>query len=124
MNSIKTIKKEPARVRPLQVKFWVTEEEKQRIEKRAAKFQSTAAYLREMALKGKIVERPPSITLNHYLELNRIGNNINQLTRQVNSGEASIFHKRTKRELEEILIKLSVLIEENRAEIKELSNLK
>jgi len=56
MNSIK---KEPARVRPLQVKFWVTEEEKQRIEKRAAKFQSTAAYLREMALKGKIVERPP-----------------------------------------------------------------
>jgi succinylglutamate desuccinylase len=121
MNSIK---KEPARVRPQQIKFWVTEEEKQRIEKRAARFQSTAAYLREIALKGKIIERPPSITLNHYLELNRIGNNINQLTRQVNSGEANIFHRKTKRELEEILIKLSVLIEENRAEIKELSNLK
>ena len=120
MNSIKTIKKEPARVRPQQVKFWVTEEEKQRIEKRAAKFQSTAAYLREMALKGKIVERPPSITLNHYLELNRIGNNINQLTRQVNSGEASIFHKRTKKEVELALTELTELLKENTKALKEL----
>lgn len=120
MNSIKTIKKEPARVRPQQVKFWVTEEEKQRIEKRAAKFQSTAAYLREMALKGKIVERPPSITLDHYLELNRIGNNINQLTRQVNSEEANIFHKRTKKEIEQVLTELTGLLKENTKALKEL----
>ena len=117
MNSIK---KEPARVRPQQVKFWVTEEEKQRIEKRAAKFQSTAAYLREIALKGKIVERPPSITLNHYLELNRIGNNINQLTRQVNSGEANIFHKRTKKEIEQVLTELTGLLKANTEALKEL----
>lgn len=120
MNSIKTIKKEPARVRPLQVKFWVTEEERKRIEKRAAKFQSTAAYLREMALKGKIVERPPSITLDHYLELNRIGNNLNQLTRQVNSGEASIFHKRAKKEIEQALTELTGLLRANTEAIKEL----
>ena len=124
MNSIKTIKKEPARVRPLQLKIWVSAEEKKRIEKRAEKFQSTAEYLRQIALKGKVVESPPSINFGHLIELNKIGNNINQLTRQVNSGEANIFHRKTKRELEEILIKLSVLIEENRAEIKELSNLK
>lgn len=117
MNSIK---KEPARVRPQQVKFWVTEEEKQRIEKRAAKFQSTAAYLREIALKGKIVERPPSITLDHYLELNRIGNNINQLTRQVNSEEANIFHKRTKKEIEQVLTELTGLLKENTKALKEL----
>lgn len=120
MNSIKTIKKEPARVRPQQVKFWVTEEERKRIEKRAAKFQSTAAYLREMALKGKIVERPPSITLDHYLELNRIGNNLNQLTRQVNSGEASIFHKRAKKEIEQALTELTGLLRANTEAIKEL----
>lgn len=117
MNSIK---KEPARVRPQQIKFWVTEEEKQRIEKRAAKFQSTAAYLREIALKGKIVERPPSITLDHYLELNRIGNNINQLTRQVNSEEANIFHKRTKKEIEQVLTELTGLLKENTKALKEL----
>src|SRR5690554_7088736 len=115
MNSIK---KEPARVRPQQIKFWVTEEEKQRIEKRAAKFQSTAAYLREIALKGKIVERPPSITLDHYLELNRIGNNINQLTKQVNSGEASIFHKRAKKEIEEALTDLTERSEEHTSELQ------
>jgi len=120
MNSIKTIKKEPARVRPQQVKFWVTEEERKRIEKRAAKFQSTAAYLREMALKGKIVERPPSITLDHYLELNRIGNNINQLARQVNSEEASIFHKRTKKEIEQALTDLTGLLKANTEALKEL----
>ena len=120
MNSIKTIKKEPARVRPLQVKFWVTEDERKRIEKRAAKFQSTAAYLREIALKGKIVERPPSITLDHYLELNRIGNNLNQLTRQVNSGEASIFHKRAKKEIEQALTELTGLLRANTEALKEL----
>lgn len=117
MNSIK---KEPARVRPQQVKFWVTEEEKQRIEKRAAKFQSTAAYLREMALKGKIVERPPSITLEHYMELNKIGNNINQLTRRVNSTEASIFYKSTKKELEQMLAQLIEVVDKNRAEVREI----
>lgn len=120
MNSIKTIKKEPARVRPQQVKFWVTEEEKKRIEKRAAKFQSTAAYLREMALKGKVIERPASISLDQYTELNRIGNNINQLTRQVNSEEASIFHKRTKKEIEQALTELTGLLRANTEALKEL----
>ena|SRR5690554_3775740 len=117
MNSIK---KDPVRVRPLQLKIWVSAEEKKRIEKRAAKFQSTAAYLREIALKGKIVERPPSITLDHYLELNRIGNNINQLTRQVNSEEASIFHKRTKKEIELALTELTGLLRANTEALKEL----
>lgn len=117
MNSIK---KEPARVRPQQIKFWVTEEEKQRIEKRAAKFQSTAAYLREMALKGKVIERPASISLDQYTELNRIGNNINQLTRQVNSEEASIFHKRTKKEIEQALTELTGLLRANTEALKEL----
>lgn len=117
MNSIK---KDPVRVRPLQLKIWVSAEEKKRIEKRAEKFQSTAAYLREIALKGKIVERPPSITLNHYLELNRIGNNINQLTRQVNSGEANIFHKRTKKEIEQVLTELTGLLKANTEALKEL----
>jgi hypothetical protein len=117
MNSIK---KDPVRVRPLQLKIWVSAEEKKRIEKRAEKFQSTAEYLRQIALKGKIVERPPSITLNHYLELNRIGNNINQLTRQVNSGEASIFHKRTKKEIEEALTELTGLLRANTEALKEL----
>lgn len=112
--------KKAVRERPGQLKFYVTEEEKQRIIKRAAKFQSTAAYLREIALKGKIVERPPSITLEHYLELNRIGNNINQLTRQVNSGEASIFHKRAKKEIEEALTDLTELLRANTEALKEL----
>jgi uncharacterized coiled-coil protein SlyX len=112
--------KKAVRERPRQLKFYVTEEEKQRIIKRAAKFQSTAAYLREMALKGKIVERPPSITLEHYMELNKIGNNINQLTRRVNSTEASIFYKSTKKELEQMLAQLIEVVDKNRAEVREI----
>ena len=117
MNSIK---KDPVRVRPLQLKIWVSAEEKKRIEKRAEKFQSTAEYLRQIALKGKIVERPPSITLDHYLELNRIGNNINQIAKRINSSEANIFHKRTKKEIEQALTDLTELLRANTEALKEL----
>jgi predicted nucleotidyltransferase len=54
------------------------------------------------------------------LELNRIGNNINQLTRQVNSGEANIFHKRAKKEIEEALTDLTELLRANTEALKEL----
>lgn len=71
----------------------------------------------QMALNGKIIERPPSINLEHYQALNQIGNNLNQLTRRVNSSEANIFYKSTKKELEEILANLTALLNASRTEV-------
>lgn len=73
----------------------------------------------QMALNGKIIERPPSINLEHYRALNQIGNNLNQLTRRVNSSEANIFYKSTKKELEEILANLTALLNASRTEVVE-----
>lgn len=117
-------RKKPNRTRSLQVKFWVSENEKRRIEKRASKFMSVSDYLRDMALNGKVIERIPSITLEHYTEINRIGNNLNQLTRQINSSEANIFHRKSKREIENALTELRELLENNTNAIRRLIDLK
>lgn len=87
--------------------------------KRASKFPSLNEYMTHIAMKGKIVERVPSITLNHYLELNRIGNNINQIARKLNSQEANIFHRKTKKELTELFSQLTEILNENVSLIEE-----
>lgn len=115
-------RKKPNRTRSLQVKFWVSENEKRRIEKRASKFMSVSDYLRDMALNGKVIERTPSITLEHYTELNRIGNNVNQIARRINSSEANIFHRKTKAELETIFLELQKLLIKNSELIEHVIN--
>lgn len=113
-------KNETKRERPILLRFFVTEKEKEKILKKAKGSQNLSAYLREIALKGKIIERPPSISLDHYLELNRIGNNLNQIARHLNSGEASIFHKGTKKEVQLALTELTELLRANTEALKEL----
>lgn len=97
-----------------------TSAEYSKIVARASKFPSVNAYMLQMGLKGKIIERPPSITLEHYLELNRIGNNLNQIARHLNSAEANVFHKRTKKEIEQALTELTELLRANTEALKEL----
>ena len=47
---------------------------------------SRSAYLRRLILKQKIKSRPPEELKQLYTEINRIGNNINQIARSVNAG--------------------------------------
>lgn len=107
------------RNRSIQIKFFVNEKERTIIEKRAKPFNSLSEYLRDIAMEGKIIERIPSITLNHYTELNRIGNNINQIARKLNSQEANIFHRKTKKELTELFSQLTEILNENVSLIEE-----
>lgn len=106
-------KKYKYRSRSIQIIFFVNKRERALIEKRAKSFNSLSEYLRDIAMKGKIVERVPSINLNHYTELNRIGNNINQMTRRLNSSEANIFHRGTKADLEKMFNELQQILNKN-----------
>lgn len=50
---------------------------------------SRSAYLRRLILKKDIKARPPEELKKLYTEINRIGNNINQIARSVNAGIAT-----------------------------------
>lgn len=68
-----------------------TFDEWQRIEKYSAECKlKTATYIKQMALNGKVV----SINMREYheviSEINRIGNNINQIARVVNASDYAI----------------------------------
>jgi len=54
------------------------------------------------------------------LELNRIGNNINQIAKRINSSEANIFHKGTKKELEQMIDELKAVLAENTSNLKKI----
>lgn len=112
-------RKEPDRIRPRQMKFWVTDEEKEMILKKARGSQSLADYLRKIALKGKVIHPIPAIERTTFTELNRIGNNLNQIAKHLNSAEANIFHKRTKVDLQGELNSLNERLDEITRQLKD-----
>lgn len=69
--------------------FRVTKDEKRLIEDKAfIKYDTLAPYLRDCALGKEIVVIPGLSGIQD--ELNAIGNNLNQLTRAVNMGQATV----------------------------------
>lgn len=50
---------------------------------------SKSAYLRRLILDKPVKARPPEAIHELYVEINRIGNNINQIARSVNAGIAT-----------------------------------
>ena len=114
------MKKKENRARNRRIYVRVSDNEYKTILRRSIKFQNLNTYMVQMALKGKVIERPATISLNQYLELNRIGNNINQIAKRINSSEANIFHKGTKKELEQALTDLAGLLRANTEALKEL----
>jgi SepF-like predicted cell division protein (DUF552 family) len=75
------------RERNIQVKFRVTEEEREIIvaKMRLLHTNNLAAYLRKMALDGHIVMVDHSDIKAMTAEIQRVGNNVNQIARRVNS---------------------------------------
>ncbi|ECL0264391.1 MobC family plasmid mobilization relaxosome protein [Listeria monocytogenes] len=74
------------RKRNMELKFRVTEEEKAFIELKMKEVGITnrEAYFRKMAIDGTIVVSNHTETKRLILELNKIGNNINQITHVAN----------------------------------------
>lgn len=75
------------RKREIQVKFWVTAEEKKMIRKKMilSRTANMGAYLRKMAIDGIIVNTDTTYLEKLFYEMHKIGVNVNQLARLANS---------------------------------------
>lgn len=81
-------KKEPKRTRPNQIKFFVSDSELEKINKKIEKSKLTKSdFLRKMVLGKEIIVVDGLKEL--AMELNRIGNNINQISKAVNQGKVN-----------------------------------
>jgi predicted short-subunit dehydrogenase-like oxidoreductase (DUF2520 family) len=75
------------RVRKLKQEFYITEKEANFLAKKmqAAGIENKSAYLRKMALNGYIIRQDFTVLKKFIDELNRIGNNLNQITKIANT---------------------------------------
>lgn len=76
------------RKRSIQMKFYVTEDEKRLIDEKMAQLPTRryGAYLRKMAIDGYIIYTDTADIKAFTTELSAIGRNINQIARRVNAG--------------------------------------
>ena len=76
------------RKRNIQMKFYVTEEEKQLIEQKMQQLptQRYGAYLRKMAIDGYIINMDTTDIKAFTAELGASGRNINQIAKRVHAG--------------------------------------
>ena len=76
------------RKRNIQVKFYVTAEEKELMEQKMAQLQTKriGAYLRKMAIDGYIIYTDTTDIKAFTAELSAIGRNINQIAKKLNAG--------------------------------------
>ncbi len=74
------------RKRNIQIKFWVTEEERELIKLRMAQLptRQIGAYMRKMAINGLIIYTDMTDIKEMNKELHSIGVNVNQIARRVN----------------------------------------
>ncbi len=96
------------RTRKYQIKFDVTEEEKEIIEKKQkmSGITSKGSFYRKMILEGIVIKTDMSAIKNLTVSINRIGNNINQIARRANQ-TGNIYND----DLKEINEKMSVIWE-------------
>ncbi|MCW3789399.1 plasmid mobilization relaxosome protein MobC [Plebeiibacterium sediminum] len=83
------------------VKVRLTEEEGKILDSYAKEFKNQTLYIKSRILHYDLKPPAPVINKDTFLSLGKIGININQLTRRINSSEANIFHRSTKKELME-----------------------
>ena len=76
------------RKRNIQMKFYVTEEEKRLIDEKMAQIPTRriGAYLRKMAIDGYIIYTDTADIKAFTSELSAIGRNINQIAKRLNAG--------------------------------------
>lgn len=76
------------RKRNIQMKFWVTAEEKRLIDEKMAQLPTKryGAYLRKMAIDGYIIQVDTTDIKEMTKALGSIGRNINQIARRLNAG--------------------------------------
>ena len=98
------------RKRNIQMKFYVTEEEKRLIDEKMAQLPTRryGAYLRKMAIDGYIIQLDTTDIKRMNAALSAIGRNINQIAKRVNAGGGA--YKADMREIQERLDEIWQLI--------------
>ena len=91
------------RKRNIQMKFYVTEDEKRLIDEKMAQLPTRryGAYLRKMAIDGYIIYTDTADIKAFTKDLSAIGRNINQIAKRVNAGGST--YKADMREIQERL---------------------
>ena len=91
------------RKRNIQMKFYVTEEEKRLIDEKMAQLPTRryGAYLRKMAIDGYIIQLDTTDIKRMNAALSATGRNINQIAKRVNAGGGA--YKEDMREIQERL---------------------
>lgn len=76
------------RKREIQMKFWVTEEERQLIDRKMQLVPTRryGAYLRKMAIDGYVIQVDTTDIKEMTKALSAIGRNINQIAKRINAG--------------------------------------
>ena len=94
------------RKRNIQILFCVSPEEKKLIRRKMieAKTKNMGAYLRKMAIDGYIVNTDTTPLKKQYEEMHKIGVNINQIAKKVNS--TGDLYPEEKQELKEMVKEL------------------
>ena len=99
------------RKRNKEIHFYVTEEERKLIRRKMieSKTKNMGAYLRKMAIDGYIVNTDTTPLKKQYEEMHKIGVNINQIAKKVNS--TGDLYPEEKQELKEMgrCVELNVL---------------
>ena len=91
------------RKRNIQMKFYVTEEEKRLIDEKMAQLPTRrfGAYLRKMAIDGYIIQLDTTDIKRMNAALSALGRNINQIAKRLNAGDGT--YKADMREIQERL---------------------
>ena len=91
------------RKRNIQMKFYVTAEEKRLIDEKMAQLPTRryGAYLRKMAIDGYIIQLDTTDIERMNAALSAIGRNINQIAKRINAGGGA--YKEDMREIQERL---------------------
>ena len=91
------------RKRNIQMKFYVTEEEKRLIDEKMAQLPTRryGAYLRKMAIDGYIIQLDTTDIKRMNAAMSAIGRNINQIAKRLNTGDPAY-----QADMEEILERL------------------
>ena len=89
------------RKRNIQMKFYVTEEEKRLIDEAQLPTRRYGAYLRKMAIDGYIIQLDTMDIKRMNAALSAIGRNINQIAKRLNAGGGA--YKADMREIQERL---------------------
>ena len=94
------------RIRDIPIQFFVTAEEKKMIRKKMilSRTANMGAYLRKMAIDGYIVNTDTTPLKKQYEEMHKIGVNINQIAKKVNS--TGDLYPEEKQELKEMVKEL------------------